>query len=108
MIHVHVRCRSARPVDLCRSNSVGTEADPAPGAQASDDSLSASIHLGLIDPQHLCDGVERLAVEQHGEDRKIVVVQAVTMLAAAVYVFLNLAADLATIMVTPRLRTAGR
>jgi len=36
------------------------------------------------------------------------VVQAVTMLAAAVYVFLNLAADLATIAVTPRLRTAGR
>jgi peptide/nickel transport system permease protein len=41
-------------------------------------------------------------------NRDIVVVQAVTMLAAAVYVFLNLAADLATIMVTPRLRTAGR
>jgi peptide/nickel transport system permease protein len=38
----------------------------------------------------------------------IVVVQAVTMLAAAIYVFLNLAADLVTIMVTPRLRTAGR
>jgi peptide/nickel transport system permease protein len=36
------------------------------------------------------------------------VVQAVTMLAATVYVFLNLAADLATIAVTPRLRTAGR
>lgn len=41
-------------------------------------------------------------------NRDIVVVQAVTMLAAAVYVFLNLAADLATIAVTPRLRTAGR
>jgi peptide/nickel transport system permease protein len=41
-------------------------------------------------------------------NRDIVVVQAITMLAAAVYVFLNLAADLATIMVTPRLRTAGR
>jgi peptide/nickel transport system permease protein len=41
-------------------------------------------------------------------NRDIVVVQAVTMLAAAIYVFLNLAADLATIMVTPRLRTAGR
>jgi peptide/nickel transport system permease protein len=41
-------------------------------------------------------------------NRDMVVVQAVTMLAAAVYVFLNLAADLATIMVTPRLRTAGR
>jgi peptide/nickel transport system permease protein len=41
-------------------------------------------------------------------NRDMVVVQAITMLAAAVYVFLNLAADIATIMVTPRLRTAGR
>jgi peptide/nickel transport system permease protein len=41
-------------------------------------------------------------------NRDIVVVQTVTMLAATMYVFLNLAADLATIMVTPRLRTAGR
>jgi peptide/nickel transport system permease protein len=36
------------------------------------------------------------------------VVQTVVMLAAGIYVFLNLAADLATILVTPRLRTAGR
>ena len=42
------------------------------------------------------------------DNRDIVVVQTVTMLAAGIYVFLNLAADLATIMVTPRLRTAGR
>ena len=41
-------------------------------------------------------------------NRDIVVVQTVTMLAAAIYVFLNLAADLATILVTPRLRTAAR
>jgi peptide/nickel transport system permease protein len=41
-------------------------------------------------------------------NRDIVVVQTVTMLAAAIYVFLNLAADIATILVTPRLRTAGR
>src|SRR3954452_1642956 len=41
-------------------------------------------------------------------NRDIVVVQTVTMLAAAIYVFLNRAADLATILVTPRLRTAGR
>jgi len=41
-------------------------------------------------------------------NRDMPVVQTVTMLAAAVYVFLNLAADLATILVTPRLRTAGR
>jgi peptide/nickel transport system permease protein len=36
------------------------------------------------------------------------VVQTVTMLAAGIYVALNLRADLATILVTPRLRTAGR
>jgi peptide/nickel transport system permease protein len=41
-------------------------------------------------------------------NRDMPVVQTVTMLAATVYVFLNLAADLATIFVTPRLRTAGR
>jgi peptide/nickel transport system permease protein len=41
-------------------------------------------------------------------NRDMPVVQTVTMLAAAIYVFLNLAADLATILVTPRLRTAGR
>src|SRR4051812_20810792 len=41
-------------------------------------------------------------------NRDMPVVQAVTMLAAALYVGLNLAADLATILVTPRLRTAGR
>ena len=41
-------------------------------------------------------------------NRDMPVVQTVTMLAAAVYVILNLAADLATILVTPRLRTAGR
>ena len=42
----------------------------------------------------------------HNQDMPVV--QTVTMLAAGIYVFLNLAADLATIMVTPRLRTAGR
>jgi peptide/nickel transport system permease protein len=36
------------------------------------------------------------------------VVQSVTMLAAGIYVGLNLLADLATILVTPRLRTAAR
>ena len=41
-------------------------------------------------------------------NRDMPVVQTVTMLAAGIYVFLNLAADLATILVTPRLRTAGR
>jgi peptide/nickel transport system permease protein len=41
-------------------------------------------------------------------NRDMPVVQAVTMLAAAVYVGLNLLADLATILVTPKLRTAAR
>jgi peptide/nickel transport system permease protein len=41
-------------------------------------------------------------------NRDMPVVQTVTMLAAGVYVGLNLLADLATILVTPRLRTAGR
>jgi peptide/nickel transport system permease protein len=36
------------------------------------------------------------------------VVQTVVMLAAGVYVLLNLLADLATILVTPKLRTASR
>jgi peptide/nickel transport system permease protein len=41
-------------------------------------------------------------------NRDMPVVQTVTMLAAGIYVGLNLLADLATILVTPRLRTAGR
>jgi peptide/nickel transport system permease protein len=41
-------------------------------------------------------------------NRDMPVVQAVTMLAAAIYVGLNLLADIATVMVTPKLRTAGR
>jgi peptide/nickel transport system permease protein len=41
-------------------------------------------------------------------NRDMPVVQAVTMLAAALYVALNLLADIATILVTPKLRTAGR
>jgi peptide/nickel transport system permease protein len=41
-------------------------------------------------------------------NRDMPVVQTVTMLAAAVYVAMNLFADLATIMVTPKLRTAAR
>jgi peptide/nickel transport system permease protein len=41
-------------------------------------------------------------------NRDMPVVQTVTMLAAAIYVGLNLLADLATILVTPRLRTATR
>jgi peptide/nickel transport system permease protein len=41
-------------------------------------------------------------------NRDMPVVQTVTMLAAGIYVLLNLLADLATILVTPRLRTATR
>ena len=41
-------------------------------------------------------------------NRDMPVVQTVTMLAAAVYVVMNLVADVATILVTPKLRTAGR
>ena len=41
-------------------------------------------------------------------NRDIPVVQAVTMLVAAIYVLLNLGGDLATILLTPRLRTEAR
>jgi peptide/nickel transport system permease protein len=41
-------------------------------------------------------------------NRDMPVVQTVTMLAAGVYVVMNLVADLATIVVTPKLRTAAR
>jgi peptide/nickel transport system permease protein len=42
------------------------------------------------------------------DNRDMPVVMTVTMLAAGLYVVLNLLADLATILVTPRLRTSGR
>src|SRR5579859_7602575 len=41
-------------------------------------------------------------------NRDVPTVQALTIIIAAVYVVVNLVADLVTIMVTPRLRTAGR
>jgi peptide/nickel transport system permease protein len=41
-------------------------------------------------------------------NRDMPVVQAVTMLAAGIYVGLNILADVATILVTPKLRTASR
>jgi peptide/nickel transport system permease protein len=52
-------------------------------------------------------GIGSLLVEAVA-NRDMPVVQTVTMLAAAVYVLMNLVADLATIMVTPKLRTAAR
>jgi peptide/nickel transport system permease protein len=41
-------------------------------------------------------------------NRDVPTVQALSLIIAAVYVVLNLAADVTTILVTPRLRTAGR
>ena len=41
-------------------------------------------------------------------ERDVPVVQAIALIIAAVYVVVNLVADLATIMLTPRLRTAAR
>jgi peptide/nickel transport system permease protein len=41
-------------------------------------------------------------------NRDLPVVQALTMLTAAIYVGLNVLADVATILVTPKLRTAAR
>ena len=52
-------------------------------------------------------GIGQALVDAVG-NRDMPVVQTVTMLGAAIYVLLNLAADLLTIMVTPKLRTAAR
>jgi peptide/nickel transport system permease protein len=52
-------------------------------------------------------GIGAALVEAVG-NRDMPVVQDVTMLAAGIYVGLNILADVATILVTPRLRTAGR
>ena len=52
-------------------------------------------------------GVGALLVDAVG-NRDVPTVQALALIIAAVYVVLNLAADVLTILVTPRLRTAGR
>jgi peptide/nickel transport system permease protein len=52
-------------------------------------------------------GIGAALVEAVG-NRDMPVVQAVTMLAAGIYVGLNILADVATILVTPKLRTAAR
>jgi peptide/nickel transport system permease protein len=52
-------------------------------------------------------GIGSLFIDAVG-NRDIPVVQTITILAAAIYVVLNLLADLATIAVTPRLRTEAR
>src|ERR671917_342904 len=51
-------------------------------------------------------GIGQALVDAVG-NRDMPVVQTVTMLGAGIYVLLNLLADLATILVTPRLRTAA-
>jgi peptide/nickel transport system permease protein len=52
-------------------------------------------------------GVGAQLVDSVG-NRDVPVVQALAVIIAAVYVVVNLAADMLTILVTPRLRTAGR
>jgi peptide/nickel transport system permease protein len=52
-------------------------------------------------------GVGAQLVDSVG-NRDVPVVQALVLIIAAVYVVLNMLADLTTIMVTPRLRTAAR
>ena len=52
-------------------------------------------------------GVGAALVDAVG-NRDVPTVQALTLIIAGVYVVLNLGADLITILVTPRLRTAGR
>jgi peptide/nickel transport system permease protein len=52
-------------------------------------------------------GVGAALVDAVG-NRDVPVVQALTIIIAAVYVVLNVLADVTTILVTPRLRTAGR
>ncbi|HJY24718.1 MAG TPA: ABC transporter permease [Actinomycetes bacterium] len=52
-------------------------------------------------------GIGSLFIDAVG-NRDMPVVQTITMLAAAIYVVLNILADLATIAVTPRLRTEAR
>jgi peptide/nickel transport system permease protein len=52
-------------------------------------------------------GIGQALVDAVG-NRDLPVVQALTLLIGAVYVVLNVAADIATILLTPRLRTAAR
>jgi len=52
-------------------------------------------------------GIGSLLVDSVGS-RDVPVVQALTLIIAAVYVVVNLLADITTIMITPRLRTAAR
>jgi peptide/nickel transport system permease protein len=64
---------------------------------------------GVVVVEYVFDypGIGAALVDAVG-NRDVPTVQALVMIIAAVYVVLNVAADLITILVTPRLRTAGR
>jgi peptide/nickel transport system permease protein len=61
----------------------------------------------LVEVVFAYPGIGAALVDAVG-NRDVPTVQALSLIIAAVYVVLNLAADLTTIVVTPRLRTAGR
>ncbi|HEY3726017.1 MAG TPA: ABC transporter permease [Solirubrobacteraceae bacterium] len=61
----------------------------------------------VVEAVYSYPGIGNALVDAVG-NRDVPVVQALTIIIAAVYVVVNLIADLATIVVTPRLRTAGR
>ncbi len=61
----------------------------------------------LVEFVYSYPGIGSALVDAVG-NRDVPTVQALSLIIAAVYVVLNLAADVTTILVTPRLRTAGR
>ncbi|HEY2260800.1 MAG TPA: ABC transporter permease [Solirubrobacteraceae bacterium] len=61
----------------------------------------------VVEAVYSYPGIGNALVDAVG-NRDVPVVQALTIIIAAVYVVVNLLADLATIAVTPRLRTAGQ
>lgn len=60
----------------------------------------------LVESVYSYPGIGTALVDAVG-NRDIPVIQAITLAVAAVYVLVNLAADVATILLTPRLRTAA-
>jgi peptide/nickel transport system permease protein len=61
----------------------------------------------VVEAVYSYPGIGNALVDAVG-NRDVPVVQALAIIIAAVYVVVNLLADLATIAFTPRLRTAGR
>jgi len=61
----------------------------------------------LVESVYSYPGIGTALVDAVG-NRDIPVIQAITLAVAALYVLVNLAADVATILLTPRLRTASR